>query len=197
MPKPMRSTAPLAPWLILGLVAAAILPGMAAGDDRKDYVEEKYAFSFGVPEPWAVAPTAGYSVPGKALAAWSGPARSSIVAFVQEPGRAYTARFLVDLSAGKFKEGGVTVKAAEVREVDGKKAMWMVVTGKGTGGALDGKGGVDTAQQWVAIPLEKDILVMILTCPAPDYEARRPSFEKAVMAMKIQGKQTPEQAEAK
>ena len=120
------------------------------------------------------------------------------MAFVQEPGSAFSPRFLVDESAKAVKEKlGCTVKVAEVRPVDGKKAMWMVVTGKGTGGALDGTGDVETTTHWVAIPREKDIVIALLTCPAADYEDRRPSFEKAIRSMKVQGNQTPEQAEAK
>lgn len=198
MPEPERSSVPLAPRMILGLVAATILPGMAAVADGKDYVDPKYAFSIGVPKPWAEAPLASYSVPGTARAAWSGPAGSSIVAFVQEPPEeAISPRFLVDASAALMKKEGCTIKAAEVREVNGKKAMWLVLTSKGAGAAPDGKGDGDIAYHSVAVPREKDIVVVLLTCPAADYEGRRPSFEQAIKALKVQGAQTPEQAGAK
>jgi len=120
------------------------------------------------------------------------------VAFVQEPGSAANPRTLVDDGSKVMKEKlGCSVKAAEVRSVDGKKAMWIVATGKGTGGALTGQGDVETSSHWVAIPREKDVIVVLLTCPATDYDERRPSFEKAIQTMKIQGTQTPEQAESK
>ena len=113
----------------------------------------KYEFSLSVPEPWAKAPLDGYTVPGIARAVWSGPANALIVAFVQEPGSAFSPRFLVDESAKAMREKlGCEIKVADVKKVDGKKAMWLVATGKGTGGALTGQGDVDTTTQWVAIP---------------------------------------------
>ena len=60
---------------------------------------------------------------------------------------------------------GCEITASEVKTVSGKKAMWMVATGKGTGGTLTGQGDVDTTTHWVAVPREKDIVVLLLTCP--------------------------------
>jgi len=182
----------------LGLVAVATLATAASADDKQEYTDGKYEFSLSVPAPWVNAPLEGYVVPGTARAVWSGPAHASIVAFVQEPGSAFNPRFLVDESAKAMRDKlGCEVEVAEVKKVDGKKAMWLVATGKGTGGALTGQGDVETTTQWVAIPREKDIVVVLLTCPTADYKERRPSFEKAIKAMKVMGTQTPEQSEAK
>lgn len=184
--------------LFLGVVSLGLMSATAAAADVKPYNDEKFGFSLTVPAPWADAPLAGYTVPGTARAVWSGPANASIVAFMQEPGKALSPRFLVDESAKSMKEKlGCKIQAQDVKTVAGKKALWMVATGKGTGGALTGQGEVETTQHWIAIPREKDIVVVLLTCPAADYEARRPSFEKAVKSMEVKGTQTAEQAEAK
>ena len=92
---------------------------------------------------------------------------------------------------------GCEISASEVKTVGGKKAMWMVATGKGTGGMLTGQGDIQTTTHWVAVPREKDIVVLLLTCPAADYKKLLPSFEAAIKSTKIDGKQTTEQSEAK
>lgn len=184
------------PGMFLGLVALALAG--AGADEGSTYSDEKFEFRLTVPAPWADAPLSGYVVPGTARAVWSGPANSSIVAFIQEPGQAISPRLLVDESAKAMKEKlGCKIDAADVKTVAGMKAMWMVATGKGSGGTLNGTGEVETTTHWVAIPREKDVVVLLLTCPAADYEARRPSFEKALKSLKIGGKQSAEQQEAK
>jgi hypothetical protein len=180
--------------MVFGSTSAAL----AVEDDPGMFSDEKFGFSLTVPEPWMRARLQDYTVPGVARVAWSGPRGASIVAFVQEPGRAYSPRFLVDESAKSMKEKlGARVASQEVRNVGGKTAMWLVVEGKGTGGVINGMGDVATMQHWVAIPREKDIVVVLLTCPSADYEANKTSFEKAVISMTVKGDQTQEQKEAK
>lgn len=186
----------LASGIVLSFLAMAAT-GFAADEDKK-FSDEKFSFSLTVPAPWAEAPLAAYTVPGTTRGAWSGPSGSSIVAFVQEPGQAISPRILVDASAAAMKDKlGCKVDAAEVKTVGGKKAMWLVATGKGTGGALTGQGDVETTTHWVAIPREKDVVVVLLTCPAADYADRLPSFEKAIKSLVIGGAQSAEQSEAK
>ena len=182
----------------LGLIAATMLSTIACADDAKRYVDDKFAYSLVVPRPWAEAPLASYTVPGTVRAAWSGEKNASLLAFVQEPGTAISPRLLVDESARAMRDKlGCEIQSSEVKTVAGKKAMWLVATGKGTGGALDGRGDVETTTHWVAVPREKDILVLLLTCAAADYKKLLPSFEEAVKSAKIDGKQTKEQSEAK
>jgi len=71
--------------------------------------------------------------------------------------------------------------------------MWLVVKGKGTGGIIDGKGQVETVQHWVAVPREKDVVVMLLTCPAGDYDQSKKPFEVTVQSLKLTGSQTRRQ----
>lgn len=197
MPTPLRRTAltTLSICMMLLLQAAA---EVTAQEKPSEYVDDKYDFSVAVSTPWADARLANYRVPGVARAAFAGPQGASIVLFVQEPGKAFEPRFLVDESAKSMKQHlGATIHASEVRTVDGKQAMWLVLEGKGTGGAIDGKGTVETTQHWVAIPREKDVVVALLTCPSADFAERKKGFEDMVGAMKVGGTQTPDQLKSK
>ena len=130
--------------------------------------------------------------------AFSRTSGASIVLFVQEPGRDFEPRFLVDESAKAMERSlGATVREKEVRSVAGKKAMWLVVEGNGTGGAIDGKGAVKTTQHWVAIPREKDVIVALLTSPTSEFAENRRSFEEALKTLVVGGKQTAAQSESK
>ncbi len=180
---------------LLTLLAAA--PAFAA-DDAGTYKDEKYQFTLKVAKPWTSAQLAGYTVPGVARAAWSGEKNSSIVVFVQEPGKDFSPRFLLDASAESMKAKlAAKIVAQEIRSVGGMKAMWLIVSAPGTGGAIIPSGQVDTTQHWVAIPREKDIVVVLLTTPTDGYEALKPSFEKTVADFEIQGTQTDEQKNSK
>jgi hypothetical protein len=162
------------------------------------YVDTKYDFSVTVTEPWKNARLLDYTVPGVARAAYSRPGGASIVLFVQEPGTAFEPRFLVDESAKSMEKNlGATVREKDVRSVAGKKAMWLVVEGNGTGGAIDGQGVVKTTQHWVAIPREKDIIVALLTSPTSEFAENRKTFEESIKTLVVGGKQTAAQSESK
>lgn len=165
-----------------------------AQDEKNKYSDDKYDFAIEVSEPWKNAPLQGYNVPGVARAAYVGSKGASIVLFVQEPGKAFHPRFLVDESAKSMEKNlGAMVLEKDVRDVDGKKAMSLVVEGKGTGGAIDGKGSVQTSQHWIAIPREKDVVVALLTSPAQDFKTNQKSFLASIKQLKIGGTQTDDQ----
>lgn len=189
---------PVGPCVILLLsLASATAPRTAAAADDT-YTDPKFGFEVTVLAPWESAPLRNYVVPGVARSAWSGPGQASIVAFIQEPGKAYSPRFLVDESGKAIEKAfGAKLRAQEVRTIAGMQAMWLVVEGKGNGGAIDGKGETLTTQHWVAIPREKDVVVLLLTAPANAYEDLAKSFEKTVASLKLKGAQTQEQKDAK
>lgn len=174
-------------------------PGAAADKEAKTVADDWCGFSVAVGEPWRRAPFRGYTVPGATRCAWAGPKGSSIVVFLQEPGVAVSPRVMLDGSVAAFEKDKSVAKVStqEVRAVAGMQAMWLVVSGKGNGVALDGKGDVPTTQQWVAVPREQDVVVMLLTCPAADYPELRKSFEAATDSLKLSGSQTAEQKAAK
>ena len=184
---------------LLGLFAVLFPRVDAVGQDGQDkYSDDKYDFAIVVSEPWKNAPLQGYTVPGVARAAYAGSKASSIVLFVQEPGKAFDPRFLVDESAKSMEKNlGAMVSEKDVRDVDGKKAMSLVVEGKGTGGAIDGKGSVQTSQHWIAIPREKDVIVALLTSPTADFATNQTSFLASINRFKIGGTQTADQKKSK
>lgn len=204
----LRTTA-LSAWLCtLGLVSLSSEPAAAQESSpaaaqsgqpaAAKYSDSKFDFSIEVGQPWKSAPLQGFAVPGTPRVAYQGADGATIVIFMQEPGQAFDARFLLDASVQGMEQGlGVTTKAKEVRSVAGKQAMWMVVEGKGTGGAIDGKGQTATVQHWVAIPREKDIVVVLLTCPAAEYDTLKGSFEAAVKSLVVGGQQTDSQSKSK
>lgn len=181
-------------FLMLGILAVDCGSPPARADDA--YSDDRYEFGLTVPAPWEKAALAGYRVPGTARAAWSGKNGASIVAFVQEPGKALGPRFLLDLSAKSIEDKlGGKILEKDVKAVAGKKAMWLCYEGKGNGGAVTGQGEVMTTQHWVAIPRESDIVILLLTCPSEDYKAHRKGFDAALKTLEVKGKQTKEQAE--
>lgn len=173
-------------------------PTSDAQEATGKYVDNQYDFSIAVPAPWQRGRLEDYTVPGVARAAFAKPGGASIVLFIQEPGKAFEPRFLVDESAKAMEKSlGATVRTSEVRTVAGKQAMWLVLEGQGTGGALDGKGNVKTSQHWVAFPRQTDILVAILTSPSNEFADNAKSFEAAIKNMVVGGTQTPAQSASK
>jgi hypothetical protein len=185
--------------MLLGLFAVLLpLVDALAQVEKTKYSDDKYDFTVEASQPWTNAPLRGFTVPGVARVAYAGSKEVSIVVFVQEPGKAFDPRFLVDESAKSTEKNlGATVSEKDVRDVDGKKAMALVVEGKGTGGAIDGKGSVQNSQHWIAIPREKDIIVALLTSPTADFETNQKSFLASIERLKIGGTQTDDQKKSK
>lgn len=185
--------------MLVGLVTALLsVQAAVAQEEPSEYTDSKYDFSITVPPDWKSARLQGYAVPGVARAAYTRPGGVSIVLFVQEPGRAFEPRFLVDESAKSMdKNLGAAIVESEVRDAGGKRAMWLIVQGKGTGGAIDGKGSVKTSQHWIAIPREKDVIVALLTSPTADFKEHGESFIEVIKTLKVGGKQTAAQSESK
>ena len=172
-------------------------PGSSADGVVKTLSDEWCGFSISVTEPWQRAPLRGYTAPGALRCAWSGPNGASIVIFLQEPGAAISPRVILDGSIKAQKDKlGATVSVEAVRSIAAMQAMWMVVSGKGNGGAIDGKGDIKTTQHWVAVPRERDVLIVLLSCPAADYAQLQKSFESAIASLKLSGSQSAEQKSA-
>jgi hypothetical protein len=160
----------------------------------RTYVDEDYGFSLEAPDGWARANPAGISVPGEVCRAWSPDGASTIVVFVQKPNKAFTPSFLLEQSAASVKTGlSAQVQEQEVRQVAGMQAMWLVFKAKGTGGALDGKGSVPMTQHWVAIPREKDVIVLLLTASDSNFASLSPVFGSVLGTLKVSGSQTEDQ----
>jgi hypothetical protein len=180
------------------ILLACAAPGSSADGDGKTISDEWCGFSVSVAEPWQRAPLRGYTAPGAIRCVWSGPNGASIVIFLQEPGAAISPRVMLDGSVKAYKDKlGATVSVESVQAVADMQAMWMVASGKGNGRDIDGKGDIETTQHWVAVPRERDVLVVLLTCPTADIVRLRKSFESAVASLTLRGSQTAEQKSAK
>lgn len=176
--------------LYIGLALTATIRSTWASENPDRVGDEWCGFSLSVPKPWARAPFSDFTVDGTLRSAWRGGGESSIVVFLQEPGEAVDPQEMLDESVAELKKDpAVKIIAQEVRTVAGMRAMWLVVQGKGTGGIIDGKGEVETVQHQVAVPREKDVVNLLLTCPAGDYDQSKKSFGAAVDSLKLSGSQ--------
>lgn len=186
--------------ILLGAALICVLVQVAAAqraDSPKPGEDKQAGFSFTAPKGWEELPADSVAVPGKVRKVWSPDRQATLVIFVQEPGKAMTARELTDASAAAMEANGITVREKEVRDIGGMRAMWLWLEGDGTGGALFPGGATKTTQVWAAIPREKDIIVLLMTCAEKDYEKHRKSFETSLKSLKLGGAQTPEQKASK
>lgn len=158
-----------------------------------------FGFSLTAPEGWTQATdTSTITVPGEVCCAWSPDGTSTLVVFRQKPKVAVNPRALVNQSAKAFQTSlGATVDQQDVRDVGGMRAMWMVVTGKGNGAAIDGKGTVPTSQHWVAIPRSTDVLIFLLTAPQDKFATYDAALQQALSTIQLSGTQTAGQKAAK
>ena len=94
------------PAIMVLVLFAVLLPRVdaVAQNENNKYSDDKYDFTIEVSQPWRNAPLQGYTVPGVARAAYAGSRGASIVVFVQEPGKAFDPRFLVDESAKSMEK---------------------------------------------------------------------------------------------
>ena len=147
------------------------------------------------PPNWTILSTNVVAVPGEAIIAWNTQVEGNVVIFERTEGLAISPRELLIRTALQVKQAfEAEVKAAEVKTVAGMQAMWLVFAGKGTGGAV-GIGDIPTTQHRIAIPREKDILLLWLTTPTDRYPAALREFEAMLKTLKVEGKQTKEQSE--
>lgn len=174
--------------------------------DQPTFDDKSIGLSIAYPgSPWI---RGGYElgdfiVPGYALRLWSAPSTNAttddgktsyanrLAMFLQFSGRAYTPQELLDLSIPGLTQSGAKVVTQEIRDVGGKKAMWLLVEGKSkTGSNLTGQGNVATRQLWVAIPRihngNHNIVVFLLNSPSADYPARVQDVEAMLKTLKVE-----------
>jgi len=194
-----RTSGIAVPAVLAALCCAVALASATQQKPNRTYVDEDYGFKVAAPGDWQRASPAGFAVPGEVCRVWTpGQKTGSIVIFMQKPNQAMSPRWALDVSTKAMRESrGCDIQEKEVRDVAGMRAMWMVVTGNGTGGALDGKGNVRTSQHWVAIPREKDIIVLLLTTPEAEFKSAVEIFQAMLKTLEVTGKQTAEQKAAK
>jgi hypothetical protein len=177
--------------------AAPQAPAPAA-PEKKVITPEEAGLSFAPPQGWKQGDPKGYNAPGNICGLWSPDNIASIVVFVQNVGKPLSPRVLLEQSAQALATSlGAEVKTKDVIDVAGMRAFSLVVTGNGTGAAIDGKGTVRTTQHWVAIPREKDIVIFLMNSPDADYQKNEQTLQAILGTLKVTGQQTPEQKAAK
>ena len=159
---------------------------------------EQMGLAFNAPQGWQQGDPTKFTVPGKICCVWSPDNTSSVAVFVQNSGKAYNPRVLLNQSAdGLQKSLGAEVRQKEVVNVGGMRGFSLVVSGAGTGAGIDGKGAVRTTQHWVAVPRDKDVVILLMTTPDDKFAANEAAFQTMLSSLKVSGTQTPDQQAAK
>ncbi len=159
---------------------------------------EQIGLSFAPPQGWQPGDPTKFAVPGTICCVWSPDNASSVAVFVQNSGKPYNPRILLEQSAeGLQKSLGAEVRQKDVVNVGGMRGFSLVVSGNGTGAGIDGKGTVRTDQHWVAIPRDKDVVILLMTSADDKFAANEAAFQTMLGSLKVSGTQTPDQQAAK
>jgi hypothetical protein len=172
--------------------------GMTPPAPKGGIPPEQMGLSFAQPTGWQQGDPTKFTVPGNICCVWSPDNISSIAVFVQNSGKPYNPRVLLNQSAdGLQKSLGAEVRQKDVVNVGGMRGFSLVVSGPGTGAGIDGKGTVRTDQHWVAVPRDKDVVIFLMTSPDEKFAANEAAFQTMLGSLKITGTQTPDQQAAK
>jgi hypothetical protein len=170
--------------LLLNVPWAPAQPASRPAADKL-YVDARYDFKFVPPADWKKGNLAEYRVPGTLCAAWTPDSTTSLTVFVQATGKAIPATELLDQRVKAAEQSGAEVRKQKVGTMGGREAMAVILVGKGTGGAMAANGDVSTAQQWVAYPREKDVVVFLLTTPEADLEKHAATFKAVLKTVEL------------
>src|SRR6266404_823863 len=186
----MRYVAVVSLWIALAL--SGTIPSSWAGDKPVRVSDEWCGFSLSIAKSWVREGLHGsVALPGTVRCAWSR-GDSSFVVYVQET-EAEDPRKMLDWRVAEAKRFADKILAQEVRTIAGMRAMWVIAQGKGRGRTIDGRGDKQIVQHWVAVPRENDVVILLLTCPAPEYEESEKTFAAAVASLTLSGSQTKQQ----
>jgi hypothetical protein len=195
-PQPQGSQPATAPQDQAQPQGQATAPGQAAAP-KGGLPPEQIGLSFAPPQGWAQGDPTKFAVPGTICCVFSPDNASSIAVFVQNSGKPYNPRTLLEQSAeGLQKSLGAEVRTKEIVNVGGMKGFSLVVSGKGTGAGIDGKGTIVTDQHWVAVPRDKDVVILLMTSADDKFAANEAAFQTMLSSLKITGTQTPDQQAA-
>jgi hypothetical protein len=173
--------------------------GAAANPNAgKGIPPEQIGLSFAPPQGWQQGDPTKLTLPGSVCCVWSPDGTTSVSVFVQNSGKPYNPRVLLEQSAEALQKGlNAEVRTKEVISVGGMRGFSLVVSGPGTGAAIDGKGTVRTDQHWVAVPRDKDVVIFLMTTPDDKFAANDAAFQTMLSSLKVTGTQTPDQQSAK
>jgi hypothetical protein len=189
----------VAPLLVLVVIAAARQEARAqnlvvnpGGEGR--FVDKEGGFSLTPPSRWRPVDPAAYTVPGTLRAGWSPDGSTSILVFTIHLAEPVTAGFLLDQNRSAAKRTpGAEIREERTFEVGGMRAMSFIFTAPGTGGAVEPRGKEPTAQHWVAIPHQREVLFLLLTSREIGFEPAEAAFRAVLSTLEVSGSQTDEQ----
>jgi len=158
-----------------GLLADELAP------EARVYADEKLGIRMSAPGFWIRANPALLDVPGKILRAWTRDGTATVAVFRWEADPAADPPLLGDRLAAALAAGlGAEIQAREVHQFGGLKAVGLVATGTGEGGD-----GPRIHQHWVAIPRQRDVVVLLLSTPEASFPADERTFGKMLATIEI------------
>jgi hypothetical protein len=179
---------------LLGMSVALAAQPAPKADPQGLHVDAQAGFHLQPPAGWRPLDPTGFAVPGTFRAGWAPIGLSSIVVFTVHLENPVNAAFLLKQQQAAARRQHADVSEARQREIAGKQAMSFRFTAAGTGGAVDPQGELATSQHWIAIPHQREILFLLLTAPADEFEGREGDFERLLATLVVDGAQTEDQA---
>jgi hypothetical protein len=178
-----------------GSQSPASQPASTQAPGAGRFVDKERGFSLTPPAGWRPVEPGAFAVPGTLRAGWSPDDRTSILVFTTHLDEPITASFLL----AQHREAARHTPRAAIREertldLAGKRSMSFAFIAPGTGGAIDSRGAEPTAQHWVAIPHQRDVLFLLLTCPEPAFGSADEVFRTLLATLEVTGPQTDQQA---
>ena len=147
------------------------------------YADDGLGFRMLAPGYWIRANPALLDSPGKILRAWTRDG-SAYIALLHWEGAGGDPESLQAGLAAMLEDGlGAQVQAREVQEIGGLKAVGLVAAGTGE----RGEGGRRIRQHWVAVPRQRDVIVLLLSTPEASFLADERTFKKMLSSVVLQG----------
>ena len=171
----------------------ATVGGVLAGElspRARLFSDERLGIRMLAPGYWIRANPALLDTPGTILRAWTRDGSATIVLLHWEtsPGAPplLQDRLAAMLEAMLTEDLGARAQAREVHEIGGLKAVGLVAAGTGeTGGE-----GRKIQQHWIAVPRERDVIVLLLSTPEASFVQDERTFEKMLQSVVIRGSPT-------
>jgi hypothetical protein len=160
--------------------------GVLAGElspEARLFADDKLGIRMRAPGFWIRANPALLDAPGKILRAWTRDGSATIVLLRWETGPGDPALLQERLRAALEEGLGAQVQAREVQGIRGLKAVGLVATGTGEAS----EGGRKIQQHWIAIPRERDVIVLLLSTSEVSFVRDERTFEKMLPSVVIQG----------
>jgi len=156
-----------------GLLAWELSEEARNFDDRKHHVKGR------APGYWIRANPTLLSAPGDVLRAWTLDGASTIVISRWATDAAWSPRDLLARIASALELFDAVALVREVQEVAGLQAISLVVT--------SGEAAERVTLQWVVIPREGDVLLVLLSTPEAAFATGERVFRKMLAALEVGG----------